>query len=137
MPIIVNSIATINELCEVSMYQNRVIKAVLPGPVTVILKLKNSVETIAIRYSKDSFLNQLISSVDCPLYLTSANISGYEPIKSAKAAKKIFKDDVKCYINGKVQFGTPSTIIDLTSNSIKVIRQGDMTIDDINKKIGE
>jgi L-threonylcarbamoyladenylate synthase len=58
-----------------------------------------------------------------PLIAPSANFEGKNPAKTISEAKKYFKNQVFYLNRGKLK-SKPSTIIDLTSNKIKVIRKG-------------
>ena len=49
--------------------------------------------------------------------------------------KAIFNDEVKVVIPGKSVGGLPSTIIDLTGEEIKLIRQGPISLEDIKKAL--
>lgn len=137
-PLAVCSIKQIENICEITPYQKKVINAVLPGPVTVILTVKeskratyNNKDSIAIRYSSQEYLNELIKKVGKPIYLTSANLSGEETFTSVNKAHETFGESIKVYIDGQVQLGMASTIIDIRNDTIEVVRSGIMTKEDI------
>merc|ERR1712226_205714 len=112
----------------------KVINRLLPGPVTTVLKrkptlnpnLNPSVESVGIRVIDTDILNQLMSEVNEPLALTSANISGQTSSLCLEDFKEIHSQ-IDFLIDGGLletpRFG--STVIDLTiSNVYKVVRQG-------------
>ena len=114
----------------------------LPNPLTLILPSNNlpkhlEEDTVAIRYPKDRFMNKLVSKLGKPILLTSANISGQEPIKDINEAVNIFKDKIKVYVKGKVKLGKPSSIVEIKDNKVNVLREGPLTKEDIIKMIGE
>ena len=130
----------INNYCEVNSLQQKVIDAFLPGPLTVVLKRKetseimgNELGTVAVRCSNDLTLTHILESVKKPLYLTSANLANEEVCKTILEAKEIFKDKVSYYIEGTPLGEKASTIVDLTLSSPKVLRQGLIKEEDILK----
>ncbi len=122
LPVAVNSIEMAQQYFVINKYALKLMKKYWPGPLTIISG------DYALRWSNCQVLNQLIDLAG-PLYLTSANISGQEPIKNIKEAKKIFTDKISNYINFETKKLTNnhSTIID--SNNLKIIRQGNFVID--------
>merc|ERR1712226_231607 len=108
----------------------KVINRLLPGPVTTVLKrnpnLNPNVESVGIRVIDTDILNQLMSEVNEPLALTSANISGQTSSLCLEDFKEIHWQ-IDVLIDGG-QLETPrfgSTVVDLSiSNVYKVIRQG-------------
>ena len=114
--------------------QKDAINKLLPGPITVVLNLKvpeNGLNTVAIRYSTDKFISNIISYCHSPLYLTSANISGEEPISNFKEAFNKFSTKVDVYCEGKTSYDKPSTIISLTSDEVKILREGPISLEEI------
>lgn len=129
----------IENYCEVNELQKKVIDKFLPGPLTVILKRKEGVPnfigneegTIAVRVSENEFVNTILEKIKKPIFLTSANLSGEEVCKDSLEAKKVFKDKVKVYVEGKPFGGVATTIVDLTKEKPILIRQGVIKIEDI------
>lgn len=141
-PLAVNSFNQIEELCELDDNQRKIIRSFLPGPLTCVLKLKNpdaayfgDKDTVAIRYSSDNLLNNLIRLVGKPLFLTSANLSGKPPFKKAEEAQKVFKDKVAYYIEGMINYNKASTIVDLTGPKPTILREGPITLEEIERKL--
>jgi len=104
-----------------------------PGPMTLILKAGPSfpeemlgpAQSLGVRLPALSWLRELVRSVGFPLTATSANISGEKEISDPQEVIRIFKDKVDLIIDGgKTQGGLPSTIVDLTSEKPKIIREG-------------
>ena len=140
-PIAVNSIDQICMIADLSEYEKKVVEAILPDSITVIVKVKDEYSfltnngAIAVRYSKNSLIYDIIEKVGKPLLLTSANISGEEPVKSVKEAKKVFGDKVGYYIDGRVMYNRASTIIDIRNNQIIEVRKGPISLEKIKSKI--
>ena len=82
----VRSIAIVNKKAE------KIIKAFVPGPLTLILEKKeglpifinNLSNTIAVRMATSNVLEELIRKVQMPIFMTSANISGEPVCKTIK-----------------------------------------------------
>ena len=107
-----------------------------PGPLTIILPKTNALpaivtaggETVALRIPDHPLALDLLKMVGAPLAVTSANLSGRSPSRSA--------DDVWLQLDGKVDAivdggkapgGQPSTIVDLTQMPYHILRHGPIT----------
>ena len=130
----VRSIAIVNNKAE------KIIKAFVPGPLTLILEKKeglpifinNLSNTIAVRMATSNVLEELIRKVQTPIFMTSANLSG-EPV-----CKTIKEVENNCplldgIMEGNSPQGIASTIVDCTSEKIKILRDGPISIDHINE----
>lgn len=132
----INDIAVLDERSEI------IIDAFMPGPLTVVLKRKDSVEdyvtngrdTIAIRLAMSDVLVDLINRVGCPLFLTSANRSGEKEYSNLDEIEERFPL-LDGMLEGDAFWGQPSTIIDCSEEDIKVLREGPISIKDICEKI--
>ena len=122
----IKSIAFVNERAE------KIIKAFMPGPITIILKKKNQLpeyvtngkNTIAVRMATSKILEKLIRKTGSPLFMTSANKSGKPECTNL--------DDIEnaCplldgMLEGNVVLGEAST------DKIKILRKGPISIEQI------
>ncbi len=138
----IESIATLDERA------HKLIKAFMPGPLTLVLKKRPGVfsyinnagtrktDEIAIRMISSIFLNKLIDKVGSPLFLTSANKSGMDVCRSLDEIEEECPT-LDGMVIGDVSFGEASTIVDLTHDDIKIQRQGPISeekIIDVLKK---
>ena len=88
--------AQIKEVAYVDERSEKLIRAFMPGPVTLILKKKEEVpayvnggmDTLAIRMATSEQLRKLIGAVGCPLFMTSANQSGQPTCTSLDEIEK-------------------------------------------------
>lgn len=110
----INNIDTIKKL---TPYELDILKEYWPGQLTIV-KSK-----IAYRMPKSRKILKLISLTG-PLYSSSANISGNQPIKKAKFAFEEFKDKLEniIVVKGKEKDNYPSTIVDF--DNLSVLRRG-------------
>lgn len=132
----IKSIAIVNKKAE------KLIKTFMPGPITLILKKKNDVpeyvnngtETIAVRMATSQILKNLITILGCPVFMSSANQSG-EPTCSSIEEIQEKCPNLDGILLGNVSFNKASTIVDCSSDEIKILRSGPITIDDIQNVI--
>jgi len=105
----------------------------LPGPLTVIVEAKPAVSKlvsagtgkVGIRIPDHRVTLRLIELVGGPITSTSANLSGEPAPPTARAAIEQLGDKVDVALDsGKCRFCAPSTVVDATAASPKVIREG-------------
>lgn len=95
-----------------------------PGPLTMILENLNGATT-AYRAPDDPFLSELLLRSGVPLYSTSVNRAGRDPLNSIDQIIDEFGEEVPLIIDGgDLGVPTASTILDVTVDPPKVIRQG-------------
>ena len=117
-----------------------------PGALTIILNKRNSVpdimvsggQTVGVRIPALKLAQDIIESVGGVLPTTSANISGESTPRSYEELNEIFKERVDIIIDGgKSPLGVESTIIDLTKDVPKILREGAIKKETIEKLIGK
>ena len=116
----------------------KLIHAFMPGPITLILKKKSQVPnfvnnggtTIAVRMATSKALEELIRKTGCPIFMSSANQSGKPTCKSLDEIEKTCPT-IDGMMEGEVSFGRASTIIDCTTEEIKILRLGPISMEQI------
>jgi len=119
----------------------RLAKAFWPGPLTMVLKAKPTVPEhvtagtgkVGVRVPAHTFTLKLLEMVG-PLAVTSANISGG---KSPRRPEEVTVEADLLIDAGPCDLGEPSTVVDLSDNEIKILREGPIKTDDIIKVIEE
>jgi len=109
-----------------------------PNKVTVLLNcldnnfeyLHKGTKTIAFRIPNDKALLEILKETG-PLISTSANLTGQPYAKTIEEAKNYFNDDIDLYVDGGYIEGEPSTLIELTKDTVKVLRQGSVDLSNI------
>jgi L-threonylcarbamoyladenylate synthase len=87
-----------------------------------------------VRLPAVSWLRELVREAGIPLTATSANISGEKEISRPEKIKDIFWEKVDLIVDGGKTPGTqPSTVLDLTSEKPKILREGIIPITKIRK----
>lgn len=139
----VASIWDIDKYAYLTLRDRMIINAFMPGPLTVLLNAKDSIpnyvthgtNVVGIRVPGIQEIRELISFVGKPLLVPSANRSGEKPCLTAEEVKKVFENEIG-FVLPKDSLGEkPSTIIDLTGNDIKIVREGPIFLEEIERKI--
>ena len=123
---------------------NKIIDAFMPGSITVLLKAKANVPgyvthntgIIGIRVPSLEDIQDMLNKVGKPLLVPSANKSGEKPAFNSEEVKNIFKDELDYIVDGKCIGGVPSTLVDLTNDNIKILREGPISLDMILNALG-
>lgn len=122
--------------------ETKIIEKCMPGPITLIMEKKNSNfgdgftksdNTIGIRIPDNKIIGSILENLDFPIIAPSANISGKPSGVDAKEIAKEFDGLVDAIIDGgKPKVGLASTIIKVENNDIVILREGKITINDLN-----
>ena len=129
----------------------RIARRSWPGPITivhdvdhpdsVVHRLDESVRaatipngTIGLRVPATDLAQQILRLCAGPVVLTSANISGAEDPKTAQDVVDQLGDRVDLILDGgPCQFGKSSTVVHVTGKQIKVLREGSVNLDSVNR----
>ena len=139
-PIMCANLEQIKEIAQVNEKSEKIIHSFMPGPITLIfLKTSNVPEfvnkgskEIGIRMATSKVLEKLILKIGEPICMTSANLSGEPVCKSIEEIQEKFQN-LDGILEGKVFYGQASTIVNCTSDEIKVIRQGPISLKNIKE----
>ncbi len=128
---------------EISAQTKKVMDAFLPGPLTCLVKAKSNAPEqthlgtfiAGIRIPDKKELLDFLDSLGYPLQVTSANISGKPSTEDFNDVYATFEpcEDVKGIIKGTCTSGTPTTVVDLTGDKPVILRQGEITKEQIEK----
>lgn len=130
----------IQKYAEVSLRDQQIIDAYMPGKITLIFNKKEAVdsqmtsgkETIGIRIPDSSFVLSVIGEAG-PLLVTSANISGGKNTTSTKEVLEQLDGRIDMIVDGQTSGDVASTVVDLTDGHIKILREGTITKKDIER----
>jgi len=102
----------------------RLMEKFWPGPLTIIYYTPSN-EKIGVRIPANIITNEILNELDDAVYLPSANISGQREAMSALEVEDAFGSQLDLIVDGgKCAYSQPSTIVDLTSQPFKVLREG-------------
>jgi L-threonylcarbamoyladenylate synthase len=104
-----------------------------PGALTLVIKAKplfpprvlGPEGSLALRLPDVPWLLELVRQMNTPLTATSANISGAKEIADPDEVIRIFRGKVDLIVDGgHTSGGLPSTIVDLTLEKPRILREG-------------
>ena len=137
-PVLIGAPSTIDALVEqVPSWLRSAVEALWPGPLTVICHQQPSLtwdlgeahNTVAVRMPDDERALALLEKTG-PLAVSSANVTGEPAATTVEAAEDMLGGRVAVYLDGgPSKSGVPSTILDATGTTPKVLRQGAITLD--------
>lgn len=141
-PLMVYNLSQMHEVAFLTEREEKIVEKLTPGALTLVLKKKdvikdeftNGFDTIAIRIPDDAFVLHLLKEVG-PMYVTSANISGQASANCTEEVLRQLDGKIDMIVEGQAKSHVASTIIDCTGENIKILRQGDITMEDINSAI--
>lgn len=116
-----------------------------PGPLTLILPkapilshlVTGGKETVAVRMPDHPVALDIIKSLGGPISGTSANRSGQQDLLDFDAVRAELGNDVDYVVqSGPQPRGAPSTVVDLTTETPKLLRQGALPMDEILRELG-
>lgn len=148
-PVLIGSIAGLNALAEeVPDEVERLAKAFWPGALTLIVNARGSLNwdlgdtqgTVAVRVPDEAVARAVLDD-NGPLAVSSANKHGQPAATTAAEAQEQLGNDVLVYLdNGTSASGVSSTIVDTTllktTGSVRVVRQGGVTVEQLAEVIG-
>ena len=140
LPIMCADEEQIKSIAVVDKRVEKIIHNFMPGPITLILLkrpelpeyINNGSLTIAVRMASSKIIEELIRKTGSPLFMTSANQSGSPVCTNLDEIEKSCPN-LDGMLEGNVSFGQGSTIVDCSSESIKILREGPITLEQIMK----
>lgn len=137
------SLEQIKSIAEISKDAEKLINEFLPGPLTLILKSKDEVknkigyETIGVRIPNYKLALDILKE-NGPMLTTSVNDSGASPINEYEEIVKKYKDDVdKIYESNEKSSALASTVVLMTDDNLKILREGEITLNMIEKVLNK
>ncbi|HUI10465.1 MAG TPA: L-threonylcarbamoyladenylate synthase [Bacteroidota bacterium] len=113
-----------------------------PGALTLLFRAAPHVSTaltagtgkIGVRLPASAFCTRLCALAGCPVTSTSANISGSAPLSRVAEIEKAVGPSVDLFVDGGPLEGTlPSTVVDATGPVPRLVREGVISRDRIER----
>lgn len=113
-----------------------------PGSLTIVFKAKKSIPQIltagtgkiGIRLAAHPVAKALVQDTGFPVTGTSANLSGQNGCKQTNQLDSSIIDHADLVLDaGTLKKGTGSTIVDVTTSNINIIRKGEISALEINE----
>jgi L-threonylcarbamoyladenylate synthase len=117
-----------------------------PGPLTLVLparadippRLVNATGGIGLRISSQPIATELVRTLGRPLTATSANPSGQAGARTIAQAKHYFSGKINIFVDGgELPSITGSTVAQVTTSKIKIIRAGEIAKRELEKIVGK
>ncbi len=144
--LLVEGIESASSFCrEVPEVARRLSAAFWPGPLTMILWKNDLVpsivtaggNTVGIRCPDHPLTLSLLRHIGLPLAAPSANPSGFPAPTDAESVLAYLDGKIPCILDGGTcAVGVASTILDLTSARLRIIRQGVLSAEVLSAAAG-
>ncbi|PXW29916.1 UNVERIFIED_CONTAM: translation factor SUA5 [Williamsia faeni] len=145
VPVLVGSWTTIDGLVlSVSPTARELTRAFWPGGLSLVVHQAPSLAwdlgdtrgTVMLRMPLHPVAIEVLREVG-PMAVSSANISGRSPATTAEQAREQLGESVAVYLDGgPAAKAVPSTIVDLTDVTPKILREGAISSEEIAEVIG-
>jgi L-threonylcarbamoyladenylate synthase len=141
-PVLVSAATTLDALAVgVPSYARALVQELWPGPLTLVCRQQPSLQwdlgdtrgTVAVRMPDHEVALELLSRTG-PLAVSSANRTGLNAATDADAAEAMLGDKVEVLLDsGATPGDVPSTIVDVTGETGRVLRLGAVPLDRLNE----
>jgi len=141
IPIIIDSIERMEKYGVLNERSMSIARKFMPGPLTLIIDKKGlpdvlNPKEIAFRVSSHPIAFKLSKVAECPITSTSANLSGELPLYRVDDVKAVFRGKVNVILDyGNLPKIKPSTIADLRAETIKIVREGPISEEEIKRNL--
>lgn len=143
VPILVKSLEDADKVAHISEQARRLAQRFWPGPLTIVLAARNVLPpilvpdgTVGLRSPDHAICLKLLELCSGLLVGTSANLTGKPPATAAEEVVKAFGDQIDIVLDGgKSPLGVASTVVDLTKNRIRVLREGPIGRQEILRRL--
>ena len=142
--LLVSNMEMVNEIAkDITETEYKIMEKFFPGPLTIILKKKEIVPdivtagqpTVGVRMPSGEIARNLVEIAGVPIAAPSANISGKPSGTNLQEIKKYFEGKVDyCIDGGESELGLSSTIVQVVNEKIQILRDGIITLEQINQK---
>ena len=135
LPIAAASIETIRGVANFSTIANDLASALWPGPLTVLTAAQSSLSwkigqagsALAVRVPHHVVAQAVLSGIG-PTVMTGAQLAGQAAVQTVEQAQEALLDVVDVYLDGGPLSPRISTVIDATTDHIRLIRKGELSL---------
>lgn len=135
IPTMVASVEQLRTVACVDERAEKIAEEFLPGALTMVMKrqadlpeyMTNGWETIGVRMPDDAFVLALIAGCGAPMLVSSANRSGEATGTTFEEVMRQLDGRIDGIVKGTCGCMSASTIIDLSQDEVKVLREGPIT----------
>ena len=135
LPIAAGSIETIRGVAKFSTIANDLASALWPGPLTLLTVAQDSLSwnigqagsALAVRVPHHEVTQAVLAGVG-PTVMTGAQSMGQASVQTVEQAQAALSDFVDVYFDGGPLSPRISTIIDATTDHVRMIRSGELSL---------
>lgn len=142
-PVMVANLSQLQLIVDLNSRDLKLIEKWFPGAITFVFNIKENSnlqgldKTVAIRMPDDPLLLSIVSKLNKPIFLTSANKSDETPTTKAKDVLEIFDGEISSIIMRDASNYIASTIIDATNSQLKLLREGSISLENVVESLEE
>ena len=144
--LMVKNTAQIEDLAgKLNLLEKNLCDLLFPGKVTLVLRVKKELslpklghqKKIGFRIPDNKICSLLISEANTTITSTSVNLASGDALNSAAEIKAVFDKQVDLILDaGTLAPSKGSTVLDLSTEPATVLREGDITIEQLEQKLG-
>jgi L-threonylcarbamoyladenylate synthase len=135
LPIAAGSIETIRGVANLSTIANDLASALWPGPLTLLTIAQDSLSwnigqagsALAVRVPHHEVAQAVLAGIG-PTVLTGAQSMGQAAVQTVEQAQAALSDSVDVYLDGGPLSPRISTVIDATTDHVRMIRSGELSL---------
>lgn len=121
------------------------IRRFTPGPLTLVVKKKQSVpsvavsggETVGLRFPSNRLFIEISKAFGAPIAATSANISGFKSAVDASGLEPVMNIADVIIDGGTCELGLESTIVSMVGETPKILRLGSFPKETLEEVLGK
>ena len=140
LPIAGASIETIRGVANFSTIANDLASALWPGALTVLTAAQSSLSwkigqvgsALAVRVPYHKVAQAVLSGIG-PTVMTGAQLAGQAAVQTLEQAQNPLGESVDVYLDGGHLMGANSTVIDATTDNLRLIRAGAISLERIRQ----
>jgi L-threonylcarbamoyladenylate synthase len=135
LPIAAGSIETIRGVAKFSTIANDLASALWPGPLTLLTVAQDSLSwnigqagsALAVRVPHHEVAQAVLAGVG-PTVMTGAQSMGQAAVQTVEQAQAALSDFVDVYLDGGTLSPRISTVIDATTDHVRMVRSGELSL---------
>ena len=135
LPIAAGSIETIRGVAKFSTIANDLASALWPGPLTLLTVAQDSLSwnigqagsALAVRVPHHEVAQAVLAGVG-PTVMTGAQTMGLAAVQTVEQAQAALSDFVDVYLDGGQLSPRISTVIDATTDHVRMVRSGELSL---------